>query len=111
MEEVTEICDRTIFLKQGKIIADDLPSNLAKSVSAFRIKLVIADGLKRTIAIAEQAGFKYKVEHRTIEIATEEGNIPPFLDALSKASVAYASIRIEEPSLEDFFFQIAKGDA
>lgn len=110
MEEVTEICDRTIFLKQGKIIADDLPSNLAKSVSAFRVKLVIADGLKRTIAIAEQSGFKYTVEHRTIEISTEEGNIPPFLDALSKASVAYASIRIEEPSLEDFFFQIAKGN-
>ena len=30
MEEVAELCDRTIFLKKGIIIADDLPKNLAK---------------------------------------------------------------------------------
>lgn len=108
MEEVMEICDRTIFLKAGKIIADDLPSNLAKSVSAFRLKLIIADGLKRTVHIADQEKLKYTVDHRTIEIAIDDVKIPPFLDLLSKASVSYASIKIEEPSLEDFFLQIAR---
>ncbi len=108
MEEVMEICDRTIFLKAGKIIADDLPENLAKSVSSFRIRLVIADGLKRTIAIAVNQGFKYTIEHRTIEILMDEDKIPVFLHALSQAGVTYANIKIEEPSLEDFFLQIAK---
>lgn len=108
MEEVMEICDRTIFLKQGKIIADDTPSNLAKSVSSFRIKLIVTDGLEATIALAESRGYKYVYDHRTIEIWIDEEKIPPFLDALSKASVSYANIKIEEPSLEDFFLQIAK---
>src|SRR4029079_10821049 len=33
MQEVAELCDRVIVLKKGKIIADDLPKNLAKSSS------------------------------------------------------------------------------
>lgn len=108
MEEVMEICDRAIFLKQGKIIADDLPEKLARSVSSFRIKLIITDGLKRTQAIAEREGLKYTVDHRLVEILIDEEKIPNFLDTLSKASVSYANIKIEEPSLEDFFLQIAK---
>ena len=108
MEEVMEICDRAIFLKEGKIIADDTPKKLAKSVSTFRIKLIITDGFKRTIALAEKEGFKHIVDHRLIEIWMDEEKIPFFLDSLSKASVNYANIKIEEPSLEDFFLQIAK---
>ena len=103
-----QICDRTIFLKEGKIIADDLPENLAKSVSAFRVRLVIADGLKRTVSIAEGQGFKYNLDHRAIEILMDEDKVPKFLHALSEAGVNYANIKIEEPSLEDFFLQIAK---
>lgn len=108
MEEVMKICDRAIFLKKGKIIADDTPQNLAKKVSTFRIALVIADGMKRTVAIAEQRGLKYLQDHRTIEIGIDEEKIPEFLDALSKSSISYTNIIIEEPSLEDFFLQIVK---
>lgn len=108
MEEVMEICDRAIFLKQGKIIANDTPRKLAKSVSRYKVKLIITDGLKRTKALAEQHGGKYTVDNRTIEILLDEEQIPPFLNALGQAGVCYASIKIEEPSLEDFFLQIAK---
>ena len=108
MEEVMEICDRAIFLKEGKIIADDTPKKLAKSVATFKIRLVITDGLKRTIALAEQLGYKFSAENRVIEIWIDEEKIPPFLHGLSQTGVCYASIKIEEPSLEDFFFQISK---
>jgi len=108
MEEVMAICDRAIFLKQGKIIADDTPRKLAKSVSTFKLKLTIPDGMKRATALAEQRGYKYVIEHRSLEIMLEEENIPPFLHALSHAGVCYVGIKIEEPSLEDFFLQIAR---
>jgi ABC-2 type transport system ATP-binding protein len=108
MEEVMEICDRTIFLKEGKIIADEVPAKLAKSVSNFRIKLVIVDGLKRTMAIVEKFNLRYTVDHRLIEILIEEEKIPEFLNELSLMKVSYTNIKIEEPSLEDFFLQIAK---
>lgn len=108
MEEVAELCDRTIFLKNGKIIADDLPENLAKSVSTYRLRLTIVDGMKRTMDLADKQGLTYLVEHRSIQFAMEEKAIPPFLYALMQAGVCYTSIQVEEPSLEDYFLKIAE---
>ncbi len=108
MQEVMEICDRAIFLKNGKIIADDTPEKLAKSVSNFRITIVVTTGLERVIQAAMSRQFPCKIDHKTIEIVISEEKIPAFLNELSKQEVIYANIRIEEPSLEDFFLQIAR---
>jgi len=108
MEEVTELCDRAIFLKRGKIIADDLPKTLAKSVSTFRLSLIVTDGMKRTIRIAEEKNLPYKVEHRSIQISLDEKDIPPFLHVIMQQGVTYSNVRIEEPTLEDYFLKIAE---
>jgi len=107
MEEVAELCDRVIVLKKGKIIADDLPKNLAKSVSTHRLRLTIVDGMKRTISFAEQKGIAFQVNHRSIVCSLKENEIPGFLNLLMQAGVSYASILIEEPTLEDYFLKIA----
>jgi len=108
MNEVAELCDRTIFLKKGEIIANDLPKNLAKSISGFRIRLTISDGMKRTIALAEKQHLPYQVDHRTISLSLDEAAIPPFLNALVLSQIVYTNIQIEEPSLEDYFLHIAE---
>jgi ABC-2 type transport system ATP-binding protein len=106
MEEVAELCDRVIVLKNGKLIADDLPKNLAQSISVFQLRLTIIDGLKRAIKLAQEQGYTYTIEHRTISCALEEGAIPLFLNLLMKEGVSYASIQIKEPTLEDYFLNI-----
>ncbi len=108
MEEVAELCDRTIFLKKGKIIADDLPENLAKSVSSYQLRLTIIDGMKRTVALATKMKIPFSCEHRSIEFSLDEKQIPPFLNRLVKEDVSYASIQIKEPSLETYFLKIAE---
>jgi len=108
MDEVMEICDRTIFLKEGKIIADDVPQKLARSVSSYRVRLVIVDGLEKTKAMVENMSLHYSFDHKIFEIHVEEEKIPILLNTLSQQNVRYANIQIEEPSLEDFFLQIAK---
>lgn len=108
MEEVAEVCDRVIVLKAGKIIADDLPKNLARSVSFFHLRLTIIDGMKRTIAIAEQEKIHFEVNHRTVTCSLDEKEIPRFLNLLMRADVSYASIQIEEPTLEDYFLTISR---
>ncbi|MBS0636075.1 MAG: ABC transporter ATP-binding protein [Verrucomicrobia bacterium] len=110
MEEVAELCDRVIVLKKGKIIADDLPQNLAKSIRLYRLRLTIVDGMKRTIRLAEEAHVRYTVDHRFITCELEEKEIPPFLVKLMQQDVSYVSIQIEEPTLEDYFLKIAGGD-
>lgn len=108
MDEVAELCDRTIFLKNGKIIADDLPENLARSVSLFQLRLTIIDGMKRIIALAEKQKIEHKVEHRFITFSLDEKEIPGFLNSIMIAGISYASIQIEEPSLEDYFLKITE---
>lgn len=109
MDEVMQVCDRTIFLKGGRIIADDVPEKLARSISTFRVKLVIAETcLERALELIKKQKFTYTFSHRSIEILMEEEEIPFFLHALSKEQIMYANIKIEEPSLEDFFLRVAK---
>ena len=108
MEEVAMLCDRAIFLKEGKIIADDVPKKLAASISTFKLKLVIIDGMERVTILAQNGGLSFKIEHRAIELSIGGDAIPPFLTALAHAKVTYAHIQIEEPSLEDYFLHIAR---
>ncbi|MCB1213725.1 MAG: ABC transporter ATP-binding protein [Chlamydiia bacterium] len=108
MDEVMEVCNRVIFLKEGRIVADGAPGDLAKSLSGYRVRLVIVDGLRRTLAIAEQMELIATQDHRTVEVVMNEEAIPAFLNALSEAKVSYASIKIEEPSLEEYFLQMAR---
>ncbi|MBS0604442.1 MAG: ABC transporter ATP-binding protein [Verrucomicrobia bacterium] len=110
MAEVAEVCDRVLFLKQGKIVADDIPENLAKSVSTSRIQLQVGDGMKRTAAVAERLKLKYKIEHRTIELELDESQIAALLSALAEAGVIYTNINILQPTLEDYFLHmVGKG--
>lgn len=108
MEEVAELCDRVIVLKKGKLIANDLPKNLAKSISLYRLRLTILDDMKKTEALAKSAGIAFETDHHYITCSLEEKEIPPFLLQLMQANISYASIQIEEPTLEDYFLTIAQ---
>lgn len=109
MEEASEVCDRVIFLKEGKIIADDLPKNLAMTVSPFRVQFHIVDGMKRIVGLAQKGGLSFTIEHRIIDVAIPEAQIPSFLNEVALAGILYSSIKIDEPSLEDYFMQVARG--
>lgn len=111
MAEVAEVCDRVLFLQLGKIVADDLPGNLAKSVSTSRVQLQVGDGMKRTVAIAERLKMVHKIEHRTIELELDESQIATLLSTLAEAKVIYTNINILQPTLEDYFLHMVKKGA
>ncbi|HLB52734.1 MAG TPA: ABC transporter ATP-binding protein [Chlamydiales bacterium] len=107
MGEVAEICDRTIFLKKGKIMANDLPSVLAKSVSGHQLRLTIIEGMEKMIALADRKKIPYVSEKQNIQFSLPEKEIPLFLQSLTEEKISYISIQIKEPSLEDYFLQLA----
>jgi ABC-2 type transport system ATP-binding protein len=107
MQEVSEVCDRVLVLQQGRIIANDTPSNLSATVSSARIELIIVDGLKRTIAYAQAKNMKCVVQERHISIDVDEHAIAPLLADLAQQAVHYSSVTITKPTLEDYFLQIA----
>lgn len=108
MAEVEEVCDRVIFINKGKIISDDTPENLAKTIEISHVELFIKDGLKRAIEICNLNKIKYVIEGRYIIVDLKERIIPDFLRNLMEKGVYYEEISIEKPSLEDYFLQLAE---
>ena len=106
MPEVAEICDRVLFMKQGEIVANDIPNNLVRSVLTSKLRLQVGDGMKRTVAIAASLHLKYQIEFRSIELELDEGQIALFLSTLAQAGVVYTHISIREPTLEDYFLHM-----
>lgn len=108
MEESSALCDRVVFLKDGKIIANDLPKNLALTVSSYRVRLTVVDGVERAITLAQKKSLTYMVEQKMIEVSLPEEAIPSFLGDIGQAGIACSSITIQEPSLEDYFLHMAR---
>jgi ABC-2 type transport system ATP-binding protein len=110
MDEVTDICDRVLVLKKGKIIADSTPEQLSASVTKARIHLTTEDPQK-LIAYAQAHNMSYTYENNTtILLEIDEQSIALFLHSLGRAGIMYTTIAIDKPTLEDYFLQVASGE-
>ncbi len=107
MGEVEEVCDRVVFINHGKVIANDTPEKLAKTIEICHVALNVPDGLKRTIEICQNKKVHYKLEARNIVVDLKEKDIPGFLRELMDRGVVYDQISIDKPTLEDYFLQVA----
>ncbi len=105
MGEVEDVCDRVIFVNHGKIIANDTPENLAKTIEICHVELIVKDGLKRTVEYCQNHGYQYKLSGRSIIVDVKEKEIAEFLRGLMDKGVYYDGISIEKPTLEDYFLK------
>lgn len=108
MSEVEEVCDRVIFIDHGRIIADDTPAGLARSVETCHIELLIKEGTERAIRYAAERGNTSRAEGHRITVDVKEREIPAFLRGLMDRGILYDEISIEKPTLEDYFLAVTK---
>lgn len=106
MAEVEEVCDRVIFINKGKIIADDTPEHLAKTIQFCHVELMIKDGLKRIADFCKKEELYYEVTSRYINVTIPESAIADFLRTLTEMNIIYEEISIEKPTLEDYFLEV-----
>lgn len=106
MEEVTLVCDRVLVLKNGSIIANSTPIELASSVSNAHVHLLITQGIEKAILYATQNNLPYKVFEQWIEIEIDEHAIAQLLTTLAQAGVEYTNISIDKPTLADYFLSL-----
>lgn len=109
MDEVAQLCDRVLVLKNGHIIADNTPQELAYSISKVRIHLTISQEITRAILFINDEGLIHTVQGNNLTVELDEHAIAPFLLQLSERQVAYSHISIDKPTLEDYFLRIAQG--
>jgi len=108
MDEVADVCDEVMFLKQGQVIATDKPENLASSVKTARMRLMVKDGLKRIEKFARAKDMPVEIVGREAVIEINEKKIADFLAKLAQEKIEYTQITIDKPTLEDYFLEMSK---
>lgn len=109
MQEVTELCDRVLVLKNGSIVADNNPQELANSIKKAHLHLDINHGLDVTLAYLQKIQALYSIEKNHVSIEIDETEIAALLIALSERNITYTHISIDKPTLEDYFISVARG--
>lgn len=108
MDEVTELCDRVLVLKNGTIIADSTPEQLAQSTSKVRVNLSISNNLNRALTYLHDSHLIYTIQNTNLTIELDERAIAQIVADLGEQKVMYSHISIEKPTLEDYFLSITK---
>jgi len=108
MTEVSETCDRVLVLWNGKIIADDTPTELATRVATVRIEITVGPSLDDALAYLAGMGFEHSWHDDVVTIETKKHKIGQILRGLDDEGIRYDDITIHKPQLEDFFTAIAK---
>ena len=108
MQEVEQLCDRILFINTGKIVADDTPENLMKTLDETTVSLVI-DKKKEAplLKYSQDRKWKIKYEDRQHFVHLKENEITELLTFLSKNNIPFYEISIDKPTLEDYFLKIA----
>lgn len=108
MSEVEELCDRVIFINHGKIIADDTPECLAKTIEECHVELLISEGKEECIKYANENKMEVQTVGKRVRIKIKEKEIAQFLQDVTSRGIAYEEISIEKPTLEDYFLHMTR---
>lgn len=108
MNEVETVCNRVIFINEGKIIADDTPQILAKTIKISHLELRFEEKIDQVIKFCQKKDINYKQNGKYLVVDIDEMEIPNFLRILMENKFFYSEISIEKPTLEDFFLENVK---
>ncbi len=107
MAEVEQLCDRVIFLSQGKILAEDTPEELAKKIDVCHVDLLIGSKVEEAEELLAQKNWAVGIDGKYLKVELVEKDIAELLSTLAKAHIDYKEISIDKPDLEDFFIKMA----
>ena len=109
MEEITQMCDRVIFLNHGEIVVSDTPLNLTKIIQDCFLTLTFdAPAAKaKDFCLNKKLNFKI-IQHNVLEITAKEESVGEILTELARSGVAITNVAIQNPTLEDVFLKIAR---
>lgn len=110
MAEVETLCDRVIILKDGMLVGNDTPANLARKMEFSRLRLRIVKNKEALIHLIKAHKLDSTDANGSVEITLKENLLPLFLYELTKKNIRYSEISIDKPTLEDYFLTVAKGD-
>lgn len=107
MDEVAEVCDRVIFLKQGRIVAQDSPENLTQSLDQVKVVLGLSAETVRLIQKIK-LDYPYSLVDNMLTTELPQYRVSKFLTALAQQKIEYTQIDLIKPNLEDYFLRLSE---
>lgn len=108
MAEVESLCDRVLILKDGMIVGNDTPANLAKKIEYSHLRLRVTKNVTELDKLISLRKLESVCQDKQYTITIKETLLPLFLYEITKKNVGYTEISIDKPNLEDYFMKIAK---
>lgn len=108
MQEVAEVCGRVLVLQHGKILEEDTPQKLAKSISLSKVRLTVGALKTEVDQFLKENRWNWEYAEGVLKIDIDENQICRLLTGFALLKAEYSHIEIEKPSLEDYFLHISK---
>lgn len=108
MDEVSEVCDRVIFLKKGRIIACDEPRRLAEASGLTRVLMGAVSSPVRLEEVLRGRAVSFSASGNGYELFLAHEEVGVLLSELGLVGIRYEEIHIEKPTLEEYFLKISK---
>ncbi len=108
MGEVEELCDRVLILKNGTIIANNTPEEIAKKISDTKVYLMVSThDLPPLEQLLAKQNIRYSLNRPFVEIEIKDDMVAQLLTTLAENKIQYSQIYIAQPTLEDYFLHVA----
>lgn len=110
LEEADVLANRVGIIDRGKIVAEDTPEALKAEVGRFSVEATPSDAsqLDAMSRVLEQFGEQIAGPSGSVAVRLEKGSSKGLTDvvrALDKENVQIASLELNEPSLDDVYFE------
>jgi len=98
MFEVEEICDRVLIIKEGKILADDIPTNLAKTIKSTTVSFYFdEENQELFIDYCVEKDILHNLTRNKISVQIPEEDIPKFLGGMIQRNIHFLEISSVRP--------------
>ena len=111
LDEADQLADNIIVIDKGRVVANDTPDGLKRSVSSASLRLVIRDpeNTGRAVEVIEHVlGERVQITE-TSELAApmkHANKLTEVLNALRDAEIELSTIDVRQPTLDDVFFAL-----
>lgn len=109
LEEADSLCDRVLFIEQGRIVAEGTPDDLKSALAGDSVTVRVGSEPERAVAVLSQrddvTASRMDGDEILLTVVHSEGMLVDIVRALDAAGLEPLAVSATRPSLESAFLQ------